>query len=183
VGQDGDRREILGYILVEEWSQRSISVAGTFDEAFPFSWQHTLDTRELCRRGDHACTRRLIVRRTLICHLGRSHESPHVRLLPPATVHAVYTPVASFSTGGHFYHYSCMHLTELARYIDAEVGDISTNQALNHALETLRRMVIAVPYLSPRIREWYTSVPYRTIADSPHQTCRPGHCSVFVRWQ
>ncbi|KAG1830502.1 hypothetical protein DFJ58DRAFT_736937 [Suillus subalutaceus] len=70
---------------------------------------------------------------------------------PPCTMHAVYTPIASFATGGHFYHYACMHLTELARYIDVEVADSTTNQALEHALETLRRMVIAIPYLSPQI--------------------------------
>ncbi|KAG2081945.1 uncharacterized protein F5147DRAFT_783481 [Suillus discolor] len=72
-------------------------------------------------------------------------------ILPPGVVHAVYTPVPSFSTGGHFYHYSCMHLTELARYIDAEVGESTTNQAMDHALETLRRMVIMLPYLSRRV--------------------------------
>ncbi|KAG2045519.1 hypothetical protein BDR06DRAFT_978152 [Suillus hirtellus] len=70
---------------------------------------------------------------------------------PPCTMHAVYTPVASFATGGHFYHYSCMHLTELSRYIDVEVADSTTNQVLDHALETLRRMVIALPYLSSTI--------------------------------
>ncbi|KAG1720983.1 uncharacterized protein EDB91DRAFT_1256739 [Suillus paluster] len=72
-------------------------------------------------------------------------------IMPPGTIHAVYTPVASFATGGHFYHYMCLHLTELARYIDAEVADSTTNQALEHAVETLRRMMIMVPYLSRRI--------------------------------
>lgn len=70
---------------------------------------------------------------------------------PPGTLHAVYTPTPSFCTGGHFYHYECMHLTELARCIDAAQGDATTNQHLSHALETLRRMVIATPSLSPRI--------------------------------
>ncbi|KAG1832554.1 hypothetical protein DFJ58DRAFT_848005 [Suillus subalutaceus] len=72
-------------------------------------------------------------------------------ILPPGMVHAVYTPIPSFATGGHFYNYSCMHLTELSRYIDAEVAESTTNQALDHALETLRRMVIMIPYLSPRL--------------------------------
>ncbi|KAG1790108.1 uncharacterized protein HD556DRAFT_1446460 [Suillus plorans] len=71
-------------------------------------------------------------------------------ILPPGIVHAVYTPVPSFCTGGHFYNYSCMHLTELSRYVDAEVARTSTNQDMEHALETLRRMVIALPYLSGR---------------------------------
>ncbi|KAG2029909.1 hypothetical protein BDR03DRAFT_975385 [Suillus americanus] len=72
-------------------------------------------------------------------------------IMPPWQVHAVYTPVASFATGGHFYHYACMHLTELSRYCDVTVGDCLTNQNLYHALETLRRMIIAIPRLSPRI--------------------------------
>ncbi|KAG1886468.1 hypothetical protein F4604DRAFT_1917266 [Suillus subluteus] len=72
-------------------------------------------------------------------------------ILPPGIVHAVYAPVPSFTTGGHFYHYSCMHLTELSRFIDAEAATTSTNQGMEHVLETLRRMVIAIPYLSPRI--------------------------------
>jgi len=66
-------------------------------------------------------------------------------------MHAVYTPIPSFATGGHFYHYACMHLTELARYIDAEVADSTTNQMLEHAMETIRRMVIAIPFLSHKI--------------------------------
>jgi hypothetical protein len=44
-----------------------------------------------------------------------------------------------------------MHLTELSRYIDAEVAGSATNQVVDHALETLRRMVIMLPYLSPRL--------------------------------
>ncbi|KAG2063549.1 hypothetical protein BDR04DRAFT_1123182 [Suillus decipiens] len=74
-----------------------------------------------------------------------------ILIQPPCMMHAVYTPVASFATGGHFYHYGCMHLTELARYIDVEVADSTTNQNLAHALETIRRMVIAIPYLSRNI--------------------------------
>lgn len=72
----------------------------------------------------------------------------NIVIMPPGTVHAVYTPVPSFATGGHFYHYMCLHLTELARYIDSEAADSTTNQDLEHALETLRRMMIMVPYLS-----------------------------------
>ncbi|KAG2108259.1 uncharacterized protein F5147DRAFT_773843 [Suillus discolor] len=86
------------------------------------------------------------------CNTGLITLRPGDMLIqPPGTMHAVYTPVASFATGGHFYHYLCMHLTELARYIDVKVGDSMTNQALDHALETLRHMVIAIPYLSSTI--------------------------------
>jgi hypothetical protein len=45
-----------------------------------------------------------------------------------------------------------MHLTEVSRFIDAEASYGTTNQDMEHALETLRRMLIAIPYLSPRIR-------------------------------
>ncbi|KAG0691657.1 uncharacterized protein EDB91DRAFT_1257012 [Suillus paluster] len=75
-----------------------------------------------------------------------------VLIMPPAQVHAVYTPVASFATGGHFYHYGCMHLTEISRYLDVSSGDCLTNQMLHNALETFRRMMIGIPRLSPRIR-------------------------------
>lgn len=71
--------------------------------------------------------------------------------MPPGLPHAVYTPVKTFATGGHAYNFRCLHLSELARYIDATTGDCTTNQKLEHALETLRRMLIAVPRLSPRI--------------------------------
>ncbi|KAG2335959.1 hypothetical protein BDR05DRAFT_1006297 [Suillus weaverae] len=72
-------------------------------------------------------------------------------IIPPGQLHAVYTPVASFATGGHFYHHGCMHLTEISRYLDVVVGDCLTNQVLYYALETLRRMMIGIPRLSPRI--------------------------------
>ncbi|KAG2353796.1 hypothetical protein BDR07DRAFT_1495650 [Suillus spraguei] len=74
-----------------------------------------------------------------------------ILIIPPGQVHAVYTPVASFATGGHFYHYGCMHLTEMSRYLDVVAGDCLTNQNLHNALETLRRMMIAIPRLSLRI--------------------------------
>ncbi|KAG1828889.1 hypothetical protein DFJ58DRAFT_737581 [Suillus subalutaceus] len=40
---------------------------------------------------------------------------------------------------------------EISRYLDVVVGDCLTNQDLHNALETLRRMMIAIPRLSPRI--------------------------------
>ncbi|KAG1726231.1 hypothetical protein EDB19DRAFT_1945222 [Suillus lakei] len=73
-------------------------------------------------------------------------------IIPPGQLHAVYTPVASFATGGHFYHYGCMHLTEMSRYLGVVAGNCLTNQMLHNALETLRRMMIVIPRLSPRIQ-------------------------------
>ncbi|KAG1829567.1 hypothetical protein DFJ58DRAFT_848664 [Suillus subalutaceus] len=71
---------------------------------------------------------------------------------PAGQFHAVYTPVASFATGGHFYNYECMHLTELSRYIDHKQGKILTNQVHAHSLETFQRMVINLPRISRRVK-------------------------------
>ncbi|KAG1853414.1 hypothetical protein F4604DRAFT_1686400 [Suillus subluteus] len=70
---------------------------------------------------------------------------------PAGQFHAVYTPVASFATGGHFYNYECMHLTELSRYIDHKQGKILTNQVHAHSLEMFQRMVINLPRISRRV--------------------------------
>ncbi|KAF8119959.1 hypothetical protein EV363DRAFT_1102755, partial [Boletus edulis] len=64
---------------------------------------------------------------------------------PPAQVHSVYTPVASFTIGGHFYSYDSCHLTEMGRYFDVQRNGGLTNQMHHHALETLIRMVIGIP--------------------------------------
>jgi hypothetical protein len=66
-------------------------------------------------------------------------------------MHAVYTPVPSFATGGHFYHYHTMHLTELSRYIDFRKAGFLTNQSHGNALETLQRMAVALPRLPPHL--------------------------------
>ncbi|KAG1791151.1 uncharacterized protein HD556DRAFT_1445406 [Suillus plorans] len=71
---------------------------------------------------------------------------------PPGQFHAVYTPVTSFATGGHFYNYETMHLTELSRYIDHKQGRTLTNQVHEHSLETFQRMVINLPRISRRIK-------------------------------
>jgi hypothetical protein len=128
-----------------------------------------VDQETLRCRSDHSSSRRFIVSSLLLSLT--LHTSHLFRILPPGTVHAVYTPVASFATGGHFYHYMCMHLTELSRYIDAEVADSTTNQDLEHALETLRRMMIMVPYLSPTIGKTSscTQAHTSTITISPIQ--------------
>ncbi|KAG1778631.1 hypothetical protein EV702DRAFT_1044492 [Suillus placidus] len=73
-----------------------------------------------------------------------------IRILPPGLVHVVYTPMPSFSTSGQFYNYDCMHLTELSRFIDAELAPTAANQDMEHALETLWQMVIAIHVSSPK---------------------------------
>ncbi|KAG2336299.1 hypothetical protein BDR05DRAFT_1005990 [Suillus weaverae] len=66
---------------------------------------------------------------------------------PPGQFHAVYTPVATFATGGHFYNHEYMHLTELSRYTDHTKGTTFTNQTHDHSIATFERMVINLPYL------------------------------------
>ncbi|KAF8418641.1 hypothetical protein L210DRAFT_3578800, partial [Boletus edulis BED1] len=75
-------------------------------------------------------------------------------IMPPGQIHTVYTPVASFCRGGHFFNYDMMHLTELSRFVDTTKGSCVTNQAHAGTLETLCRLVIALPIL-PSTRKLY----------------------------
>ncbi|KAG1830492.1 hypothetical protein DFJ58DRAFT_736948 [Suillus subalutaceus] len=72
---------------------------------------------------------------------------------PPGQVHGAYTPVEGFATGASFFNLASMHLSERARYMDHKKADFLTNQthAYSYALETMRRIAIAVPHLSKRI--------------------------------
>ena len=64
--------------------------------------------------------------------------------MPPGQHHAVYTPVAGFSRGGHYYNLDTMHLTELSRFVDTIQGKVITNNVRYGTLETLCRMVISL---------------------------------------
>ncbi|KAG2063592.1 hypothetical protein BDR04DRAFT_1123159 [Suillus decipiens] len=75
-----------------------------------------------------------------------------ILIQPAGQFHAVYTPVASFATGGHFYNYEFMHLTELSRYIDHKLGRTLTNQVHKHSLATFHRMLINLPCISHRVK-------------------------------
>ncbi|KAN0092508.1 hypothetical protein V8E55_003292 [Tylopilus felleus] len=72
---------------------------------------------------------------------------------PPAQVHSVYTPTASFTIGGHFYSYDCCHLTEIARYFDVVLRGELTNQVHHHAFETIMQMIIGLPRSDPNRSE------------------------------
>ena len=61
----------------------------------------------------------------------------------------MYTPVASFTIGGHFYSYDSIHLTEVARYFDFVRDGSFTNQVHHHALETLAQMLVGLPRSDP----------------------------------
>jgi hypothetical protein len=54
----------------------------------------------------------------------RSHSVIH-SVLPPGTWYAAYSPCATISSGGHFYLFDALHLTELARYYDRLHGATS----------------------------------------------------------
>lgn len=64
--------------------------------------------------------------------------------MPPGTAHAVYTPVASFSRGGHLYKYDTMHYTQLSRHCDMKYGRFATNDVHHHTMEVLCRMVVTL---------------------------------------
>ncbi|KAH0836370.1 hypothetical protein J3R83DRAFT_7943 [Lanmaoa asiatica] len=68
---------------------------------------------------------------------------------PPSQIHSVYTPVMSFTIGGHFYSYDSIHLTEVAHYFDFMCDGSFTNQIHHHALETLAQMLIGLPRSDP----------------------------------
>ncbi|KAG2083674.1 uncharacterized protein F5147DRAFT_660105 [Suillus discolor] len=64
-------------------------------------------------------------------------------IIPPGQLHAVYTPVASFATGGHFYHLEYMHLTEISRYLNVVVGDCLTNQGKQYRAKGGHKSAVA----------------------------------------
>lgn len=68
--------------------------------------------------------------------------------MPPGQIHTVYTPVAGFCKGGHFHNYDTMHLAEHSRHIDKYKGRYLTNEDQRGTLETLCRMVLALPIIN-----------------------------------
>ncbi|KAG2030103.1 hypothetical protein BDR03DRAFT_987302 [Suillus americanus] len=71
---------------------------------------------------------------------------------PPGQYHAAFTPTASFARGAHCLNFELLHEIELSRYVDAKKGNFLTNQAHEHSLETLERMVLYLPRASSRTR-------------------------------
>ena len=72
-------------------------------------------------------------------------------IMPPGQMHGVNTPNASFCRGGHWFNLDTMHLTELSRFVDVSNGNFVTNHSHRGTLETLCRLVLALPIL-PRTR-------------------------------
>lgn len=68
-------------------------------------------------------------------------------IMPPGQHHTVYTPMASFCRGGHFFNFDTMHLTELSRFADVTHGKYITNDTHLGTLETLCRLVISLAIL------------------------------------
>ena len=79
--------------------------------------------------------------------------------IPPGLIHSVFTPNPSFARGGHFVCLDSMHLTEVARDIDAVYSGFTTNTDHPHMLETLVRLVLALPRLDPLRGEYLSSRP------------------------
>ncbi|KDQ49259.1 hypothetical protein JAAARDRAFT_51810 [Jaapia argillacea MUCL 33604] len=84
-----------------------------------------------------------------------------VLIQPPGIMHAVYSPMKTFATGGHFYMYDAMHLTELSRDLDHENGDLLTNQDHDATERLLINMALALPnhHDKPRLR-----IPFLALA-------------------
>ncbi|TDL13818.1 hypothetical protein BD410DRAFT_810230 [Rickenella mellea] len=83
-------------------------------------------------------------------------EPGDVLFQPPGAFHVVYTPVKGMTSGGHFFCYDTLHLTEFARAYDIskkpDTDDprhkISTNSEHPSASRKLYRMALAMPSLS-----------------------------------
>lgn len=63
----------------------------------------------------------------------------------PNMPHAVYTPQASFTRGGHFYLYDSMDQTELARRIDKKNFGFTTNEHHEHTVYLVCLMILSLP--------------------------------------
>lgn len=60
-------------------------------------------------------------------------------------MHCVYTPVKTIATGGYFYTFSSLHLTELACDVDHRVGEFTTNQFHAGAYCLIINMALTLP--------------------------------------
>lgn len=96
--------------------------------------------------------------------------------MPPNTFHAVYTPVRSVATGGHFYLYETMHLTELSRAFDKRKGLCVTNTSHVSAHDTLCMMMVSV--IRGDLTSKYlllSSVHFKELTDYPEFKLKPLH--------
>jgi hypothetical protein len=64
--------------------------------------------------------------------------------MPPGAWHMVYTPVRTLATGGHFYTYDTLHLTEMSRAFDRLHGREVTNTTHVSSFMTLCAMMVYV---------------------------------------
>ncbi|KAJ3978513.1 hypothetical protein F5890DRAFT_1479295, partial [Lentinula detonsa] len=64
---------------------------------------------------------------------------------PPGVLHLVYTPRASVASGGHFYNYDSLHLTEWTRRIQHLQSNAVTNQDPARVKEALNMMMLNFP--------------------------------------
>ena len=76
----------------------------------------------------------------------------YLRLMPPGTLHMVFTPVPSIARGCHYFIYNTLHLTELARRIQNLHGRVVTNQEHQQVYATVLRLMLALPQLRTRSR-------------------------------
>lgn len=70
--------------------------------------------------------------------------------MPPGAWHMVYTPVRTLATGGHFYTYETLHLTEMSRAFDRKHAREVTNTTHVSSFPTLCAMMIHILRLDGR---------------------------------
>ncbi|KAG6370691.1 hypothetical protein JVT61DRAFT_11072 [Boletus reticuloceps] len=90
-------------------------------------------------------------------------------IMPPGQMHAIYTPVACFCRGKHFFSYNALHLTEQSQHVDKLKGQYITNKEHRGTLETMAHMVIALPIIS-RSKVWLSMMGNTLVQQTKQQT-------------
>ncbi|KAE9383037.1 hypothetical protein BT96DRAFT_1009721 [Gymnopus androsaceus JB14] len=87
-----------------------------------------------------------------ICKVELVYALPGDIIFQPAgTLHLVFTPAMCVTHGGHFYSFDTMHLTEFTRALHVKAGEFVTNAIHEGIIETLVRMLLALPDMTTRV--------------------------------
>jgi hypothetical protein len=68
-------------------------------------------------------------------------------LQPPNAIHQVYTPINSVASGGYFFNWSTLHLTELARAFGFHYSHLATNTQREGAFRSMCRLAMSLPHI------------------------------------
>jgi hypothetical protein len=72
----------------------------------------------------------------------------HHRIQPPNVIHQVYTPINCVASGGHFFNWFTLHLTELSKAFDHFYCHTATNADHISSFRTHCRMTMSIPILA-----------------------------------